>query len=190
MLFASNELAATGNAMSIKQKYKKHTKRWWFSAAALCVALISVVAFIRLVQPVFSVPWRNYSVELLPGQAYQRNMLWQASQKQYPSLVAQLAALPLQANSAVTEQSLSIFQIAAGYEQHFCTGDKVLLIHGQQQSHGILRLRVASGDGKQRAQFGIELSEPLFPASLVTDTILMQLRRVSYQAGDWLKVSC
>lgn len=176
--------------MTTKQKHKKYINRWWFSAAALCVACISVVSFIWLGQPLFSVPWRSYSVELLPDQAYQRSMLWQASQKQHPSLVAQLAALPLQANSAVTEQSLSIFQIAAGYEQHFCTGDKVLLIHGHRQIHGILRLRVASGDGKQRAQFGIELSEPLSPASLSTDIIPMQLRRVSYQAGDWLKVSC
>lgn len=176
--------------MTTKQQHKNQTKRWWFSAAALSVALISVVSFIWLVQPVFSVPWRSYSVELLPDQAYQRSMLWQASQKQHPSLAAQLAALPLQAKSAVTEQSLSIFQIAAGYEQHFCTGDKVLLTHGQRQSHGILRLRVASGDGKQRAQFGIELAEPILPASLNTDSIPMQLRRVSYQAGDWLKVSC
>lgn len=179
--------------MTTKQQHKKQTRRWRFSAttlSALGVALSSVVTFIWLAQPAFSVPWRSYSVELLPDQAYQRSMLWQASQKQHPSLAAQLAALPLQANSTATEQSVSIFQIAAGYEQHFCTGDKVLLTHGQQQSHGVLRLKVAAGDKKQRTQFGIELAEPILPASLITDPIPMQLRRVSYQAGDWLKVSC
>ncbi|CAM5224104.1 hypothetical protein [Alishewanella longhuensis] len=123
--------------MATMQQLKRYWKPWHFSIIAgifITLTLASIATFLGLQQPVFAVPWRSYPVELLPDQTYQRSMLWQASQKQYPSLAAQLAVLPLQQRSASAEQSLRIFQIPARYEQHFCTGDKVLLQQGQQQS--------------------------------------------------------
>ncbi|GHG61648.1 hypothetical protein GCM10010919_06330 [Alishewanella longhuensis] len=179
--------------MTTKQQHKKHTNRYWFSAAALgvlCVALISVVTFIWLVQPVFSVPWRSYSVELLPDQAYQRNVLWQASQKQHPSLATHLAVLPLKQSSELSVPSLGIFHIPARYEPNFCTGDQVLLKYGQQQSQGILRLKIAAGEGQQHAQFGIELSDVTRHNHPTLDKVSMRLQRLSYQPGDWQTVRC
>jgi len=172
---------------------KRQTRRWWFRSVtliALSTLLIASLLFIWILQPVWSVPWRSYPIELVPDQAYQRSSLWQASQKQQPSLGASLATLPLQQAPQSAQQSLSTFRIPARYEHLFCTGDTVLLRRGQQQSHGILRLKVAAGAGQQTAQFGIELFGSLLSELPTPDNTMLRLQRLSYQPGDWRLVTC
>lgn len=179
--------------MTIALFTKRQTGGWrLIPAVLLCLAIILVtgVLFILLLRPVWSVPWRSYPVEQVPEQAYQRNLLWQASQEQHPSLAARLATLPLQHTALSVRQPFSVFHISARYQHHFCTGDTVLLRHGQQQAHGILRLKVASGQDQQTAQFGIELLGPLQTQFAAEDNARLRLQRLSYQPGDWWKVTC
>ncbi len=179
--------------MTIALFTKRQAGGWRLIPAVLlffAIILVTGVLFISLLRPVWSVPWRSYPVERVPEQAHQRNLLWQASQKQQPSLGARLATLPLQHAAQSVRQPFSIFHISARYQHHFCTGDTVLLRHGQQQTHGILRLKVASGLGQQTAQFGIELLGPLQPELAAEDSAMLRLQRVSYQPGDWWRIAC
>lgn len=159
------------------------------------VLAITFVAIFIFLKPVFAFAWRSYPLLFLPEQAYQRNVLWQVSQAEHPSLAAALAALPLQQQSGHESAALRIFLIPAYYEPHFCTGDQVLLKHGAQHYPGILRLKIAAGDAQATAQLGIAFTELQWQQlqaldGEILDNTALRLQRISYLAGDWLRVNC
>lgn len=185
--------------MTAAQQNSRASERWHRYAGTLLVLFIilaiTLVGGVILFKPVFAFPWRSYPVQLLPEQAYQRNVLWQLSKTEHPSLAAALAALPLHQQSGREAAALRVFSIPAYYEPHFCTGDQVLLKHGAQHHPGILRLKIAAGNAKTTAQLGIEFTElqwqqlQQFDDEISGNTAL-RLQRISYLTGDWRRVNC
>lgn len=138
--------------------------------------------YLAIFRPVWSIPWRQIPITLATVPNKLADNSADATRLSATDISKQSILWPTEVSAKVY-----IFEISPRHAELFCIGDRVLLHSGKQHTPGRIRLRVAASQRQHWVQFGIEITEQPW---LWNSDARLSVQRLSYQSGDWLKLSC